>query len=555
MLEYGIAFVYIIVGLIAISFFIQKLETVKLPNVVTNDNEIWDEYMYLGRKKLKFAQYNTTKKMFELYYTDGNNTELIGESIVDPSLFYYDVVNEKFMELSLLNINVDTVDNETTVTVGDGKRVIIRYDGMSYNPQKKKLEKNILCEQDKLYPVTTKLYKTLLNLPSSEIGDGVVLGGLFAKCDSIENKFTLGACGEGEDLIDGKCQKISTFAPFSSKIPSSLLPHTEKSFIRVNDNKVSIIHCKNGVNSTKTACNDVECVDKNGYNYTEASYQQSFHPSVRPVYRQALKCQDGRVVSNTYCGNVKYESTIVLRDERNEIISSLRLLHPKRIYNKKNNRCMLVNGNLLANRPLVEAGSYYKALDKSVFLSLTTDSKLVVKQRFHEIPNEIWVPSIHNPTHVTIKRKKNVRMTFANSLVVYKNSIYESKFTDLPQIDLPDPLPFFRIVKVDDTTRCTVLGNTIIDVMLPDPENSQSEDDLILELMKSPDDDLYHTPVIISYLKEKGYEHLANHGIKYHNTATIYNIDMPLLDLGMCRDVWRSLFGITEKVKSRQKRV
>lgn len=62
MLEYGIAFVYIIVGLIAISFFIQKLETVKLPNVVTNDNEIWDEYMYLGRKKLKFAQYNTTKK-------------------------------------------------------------------------------------------------------------------------------------------------------------------------------------------------------------------------------------------------------------------------------------------------------------------------------------------------------------------------------------------------------------------------------------------------------------------------------------------------------------
>lgn len=550
--------IYIIIGLATMATFAGRMGRI---NLITHDDmSVWEEYSYLGRDSLNIAKYNAQTKLFEIYKLDGKTSTLVNTADHDPSLYFYDIVESAFKEIKTLNIQIESNANATTITTGSGRRLIIRYDGMVYNVADRKLQAQFVCESGKQYPMTTKLYKTIMNVPSSEIGDGTTMRLLYAECAPDNRSYILGKCEDGHEFIGGKCAQPIGFTPTTTEIPDHLpvkfVPQDAERFLRISGQTVTVVNCSNGVDSTGVACNDVECIDKNGTNYIDAAYQSSFIPGMKPVARAAITCKDGHVTKYTDCGHIAYEAVVDFLDEEDVITNSIRIVHPRRYFAKRKGICATVRGDYLVQRPMPPTDNYYKALNNSVFVGLSKSGGAVFKQKFTLVENGNWVPSLLNPKKMIVRRNgTDTTITLKNPGIVYRNSVYESEHDDIPILNLTDPVPYFRVMKLDNKLWCTVIGNTVLDLVSPDPDNKQTEDEFISEMFNSPEDDLHHTPALIAFMKENRHEHPTNHGIRYRNTVTLYGIGTPTIDPDEWKHVWRDTFDLKEKINSRKKRV
>lgn len=541
-------FVMLVIGVLifTISVFLKRCGEISIDEPLN----VYEEYQYLGKERLKYAVYQQEHDCFFVYETDGKSLSFVERVELDPKEYFYDIPSASFQKLEMLKIDVSSDGNTTTVETGDERRLIIRYTGLKYDTNM--LLSSTMCTDGTLYPMTNKLYKTLINAPSSNSSSVNNIEELYASCK--DNKFKLHRCNEGEYFSSGECRQMVGVEPLA--IAPSTFPHTDSSFVQVVNQRITIVSCTNGVDSTGVACNDVECIEKNGVNYVDAPYQSSFGPALRPTARKSTLCQDGHIVSSTDCGAVPYITTIEFINADDEIEKSIRTLHPKKIYSKRNERCVNVRGNFLAAKEF-DVSVYYRAFRGAITVSLTKKEKPLFRQSMTAVENGLFVPSLESPKVFFVKNSqgKVFRQTTEVAAIVYRNGIYSTKIRDLSEIKVQTPLPYFVIVKTSDKHWCTVMGNTIIDLISQDDTNSQTEDEFITELMKSPEDDFHHTPLMIRYIKEKQSEQLIGHGVKYQNTCTLYGIDFSYPDLETWRSNWRSIFGVTETVKSRSKRV
>lgn len=491
-----IQFLLLIIAIICIFKFIIIQDTPE-QNVEEVAANAWIQYSYLNKSEVKFAIYHLKEKLFYIYSVNQlGEIKEIGREQHDPKQFIYDTVSETFKEI-VTHLNL-SIDGDSLTVTNDSRQVNIKLNGLVYDIDNKKLSK-----QCKPGPCTIGQYLAWLGV-ENKIYDSTIIPNLYIECiDDVERVSTCpnGTIFDGENCIES----IGKQSAFLVK----RVAYTADKFKVLYKDRVEIVNCVNGVDSTLISCNDVHCIKKNGVNGDRRHYLDNVHGFIGSFY----KCNGGHVIEEAHCSLKQITKKVMVMGE------SYTLTYPEEVIEKLSGELMCINTTLghLKSIPAThirETFKNYVALAKTASFKYAKGS--TIPFFLSRAPRIGTYPLLGKNDDVI---QDGTQVKIKKPLVVFNNQIYT--ITD-DAIRLPATTSKRKSFKtsyftIDDHTVYAFVGVNILSFAQVDTQDRKMEIRNSLSLYIK--DDFEHLPSVFHL-----YYTRKNFAIKYKSTSELYGI-------------------------------
>lgn len=492
----SIQFILFIIAIICIFICIntQQNEEQKIEEVAVNT---WIKYSYLNRSEVKFAIYHLKARLFVIYSINKlGEIKEIGREQHDPKQFIYDTISETFKEIST-HINI-SIDGDLLKVTNDTREVNIKLNGMVYDINNKKL-----CNKCKPGPCTISQYLEWLGVENKTY-DSTIVPNLYIEC--IDDVAHVSSC-PNDTIFDGEncIEPITTQRGFIVK----RVPYTETKFKVLYKDRVEIVNCVNGVDSTLISCNDVQCINRNGINGDRRHYLDNVHGFIGSFY----KCNDGHVIDEANCSLKQITKNVMVLGQIYTIT------YPEEVIENLSEELMCTNTTLghlksIAATHIRETFKNYVALAKTASFKYMKGS--AIPNFLSRAPRIGTYPLLRKNDEV-MRNGKQVKI--GQALVVFNNRIYT--MTD-DAITLPTTnkrvgftTSYFTI---NDHTVYAYVGVNILSFAQVDVQDRKME--IRKSLSSYIKDDFEHLPSVFHLYKSK-----QNFYIKYKSTSELYGIN------------------------------
>lgn len=491
-----IQFLLFIIAITCIFVFFntQQNEEQKIEEVAVNT---WIKYSYLNRSEVKFAIYNLKAGIFVIYSINKlGEIKEVGSEQHDPKQFIYDTISETFKEIST-HINI-SIDGDLLKVTNDTREVIIKLNGMVYDINNKKL-----CNKCKPGPCTISQYLEWLGVENKTY-DSTIVPNLYIEC--IDDVARVSSC-PNDTIFDGEncIEPIAKQKGFIVK----RIPYTENKFKVLYKDRVEIVNCVNGVDSTLISCNDVQCIKRNGINGDRRYYLDNVHGFIGSFY----KCNDGHVIDEANCSLKQISKNVMVLGQIYTIT------YPEEVIEKLSGELMCTNTTLghlksITATHIRETFKNYVALAKTASFKYMKGSAIPY---FISRPPRIGTYPLLGKNDEVMKNGKQVKI--GKELVVFNNRIYTMIDDD---ITLPTTntrrgftTSYFTI---NDHTIYAYVGVNILSFATVDVQDRKMEIRNSLSIYIK--DDFEHLPSVFHLYKLK-----KNFYIKYKSTSELYGIN------------------------------